>query len=292
MRRKVSGNKDELQSRLEEVFEENDKGWLGRTSANGQCESICFLSSGSCRNVELTRFTKGPRKGECGVWKVFRDDSKNLEGTYFEKDIQAVQKAGTIIKAFNMHNEEEHPGCRRVYLNKPEVWSDVGTEGKGNCLVEPYIEGKYVKFNSNTGWKADGFELMQALSHFSFHHSDGQYLLCDLQGGMKDTFYILTDPVVLSRAGGEYGVTDTGLEGMETFFAHHRCNRFCSSNWKRIANAKPRMAAVAATSFTGCGSRVVNQPSGHRQPAPVPSAMPLTNPFFDQFFEDFFGTPW
>ena len=54
-------------------------------------------------------------------------------------------------------------------------------------LVEPMIEN-FEKFNSNTGW-ADmtggaSSEAMQALSHFSYHNSSGQFLLCDIQGGV------------------------------------------------------------------------------------------------------------
>lgn len=54
------------------------------------------------------------------------------------------------------------------------------------CLVEPYIED-FEKFNSNSGWAPVTGNLwsdvMQALSHFSYHNSGGQYLLCSLQGG-------------------------------------------------------------------------------------------------------------
>lgn len=40
---------------------------------------------------------------------------------------------------------------------------------------------------------------MQALSHFSYHFSDGNLLLCDLQGGIAQDHIILTDPVILSK---------------------------------------------------------------------------------------------
>ena len=68
---------------------------------------------------------------------------------------------------------------RRVYLNKPELWSADGRP----VLVEPLIEGTYAKFNSNSGWVNEGYNMMQALSHFSYHVTEGRYLLCDLQGG-------------------------------------------------------------------------------------------------------------
>ena len=40
---------------------------------------------------------------------------------------------------------------------------------------------------------------MQALSHYSYHFSDGQRLVCDLQGGYYGDYYILTDPVIEVR---------------------------------------------------------------------------------------------
>ena len=42
-------------------------------------------------------------------------------------------------------------------------------------------------------------EMMQAFSHFSYHHSRGQYVICDLQGGTNGNSVILTDPAIQSR---------------------------------------------------------------------------------------------
>jgi hypothetical protein len=39
---------------------------------------------------------------------------------------------------------------------------------------------------------------MQALSHYSYHTSGGQFLVCDLQGGIYRDGVIL-DPIILSR---------------------------------------------------------------------------------------------
>ena len=61
---------------------------------------------------------------------------------------------------------------------------------------------------------------MQVLSHYSYHASDGDYLICDLQGRADIDSYILTDPVRLSSSG-EFGTTDGGRVAMEHFFEHH-----------------------------------------------------------------------
>ena len=45
---------------------------------------------------------------------------------------------------------------------------------------------------------------MQALSHYSYHFSDGERLVCDLQGGYYDDYYILTDPIKAALVYPEY----------------------------------------------------------------------------------------
>ena len=109
------------------------------------------------------------------------------------------------------------------------------------CLVEPMILGEYEKFNSNSGWVSDQSALTEVLSHFSYHHTGGQFLLCDLQGNVDATRYLLTDPAVHSYDG-DYGPTDGGLEAMKSFFSRHACNRFCESGWIRAAAFEPPRA--------------------------------------------------
>jgi len=75
-------------------------------------------------------------------------------------------------------------GDRLVRVSRPDIATSVNTGAK--ALVEPYID-MFEKFNSNSGWVNTDCgvagDVMQALSHFSYHEWDGKYLLCDLQGG-------------------------------------------------------------------------------------------------------------
>lgn len=220
------------------------------------------FAEGGFRHVYKGVYLSGPREGEECVMKEFKTGSVH-EATFFEADVQAVKKAtrmqrnvtprlaelgaGQLIQKFNDANVVSKP----VYLNEPEVWSGSGGRIAGHkVLVEPMIRGTYFRFNSNTGYAEPDTATMQALSHFSYHISNGQYLLCDLQGGRYDGFYILTDPVIHSK-GKEFGGTDLGQEGIENFMAHHRCGRFCDPNWKLPPAKKliPRFEAVAGTTF-------------------------------------------
>lgn len=114
------------------------------------------------------------------------------------------------MRAFMASMLDQGVALPRLYMNMPEVWEDaIESEQKSQCLVEPYIEGNYQKFNSNSGWSADAHEAMSALSHFSWHYSEGKFLVCDLQGSCDAGHYLLTDPVVLSTS--------------QEFLAEHRC---------------------------------------------------------------------
>lgn len=102
-------------------------------------------------------------------------------------------------------------------------------------IGEKFMEGKYQKFNSNSGWvnpntrSSDLCKFLQAFSHFTFHKSKGSVLVVDLQGTFtKDAIY-LTDPAIHSNT--EYysfGKTDRKQLGVAEFFRSHECNKFCT----------------------------------------------------------------
>eukprot|EP00931_Biecheleriopsis_adriatica_P073575 TRINITY_DN47834_c0_g1_i1.p1 TRINITY_DN47834_c0_g1~~TRINITY_DN47834_c0_g1_i1.p1 ORF type:complete len:313 (-),score=58.43 TRINITY_DN47834_c0_g1_i1:132-1046(-) len=204
------------------------------------------FAEGAFRYVFKGTYVEGPRVGEQCVMKEFKTGCVH-EDTYFQEDINAVKKAGDIVQSFNDSGTVSKP----VYLNEPEVWSGTGGRIKGHkFLVEPLIKGEYFRFNSNTGYATPDTATMQALSHFSYHHTNGKYLLCDLQGGRYDGYYVLTDPVIHSKDK-EFGGTDLGQDGIDNFMAHHKCGRFCNPNWK-VPPAKkliPIFQAVAGTTF-------------------------------------------
>ena len=120
-------------------------------------------------------------------------------------------------------------------------------------LVEPYIEG-FEKFNSNTGWtsttRLGTVDVLGALSHYSYHVSSGQYLLCDLQGSSDEHGIILSDPVIMSSSVGKFGPSDLGGAGIATFFSQHKCGHYCSRAWQRPADTRQHLPVVSETSMT------------------------------------------
>lgn len=192
-----------------------------------------LYASGAFKNVFRGRYTHGTRAGQECVCKIFKTGSV-FEESYFQVDLAVAKKALEIVNSFN--DAKIVSSQTRIWLNKPEVWmfeSRNSRNGEKN-IIEPMIRN-FEKFNSNTGWtpneKSSWIDVMQALSHYSYHSSNGSLLICDLQGGIYRDGFILTDPVIMS-ATREYGPTDLGLEGFSTFFALHKCNKFCQPNWR------------------------------------------------------------
>ena len=211
-----------------------------------------IIGKGAFRVVALGEYTKGQRNSNfhrmrqpC-VGKWFKTThGVEYETKFFAKDIYAVDKAVQIISEWN---NADLINCM-IRLNRPQVWAK--PDGRP-VLVEPYIQD-FVKFNSNTGWtnpnRSNWNEAMQALSHYSFHVTKGRYLLCDLQGGFYRDGVVLSDPVIHSRGNNEFGLTDLGDKGIASFFARHRCNKFCSKCWVKPLNMQAYFQVSESTTM-------------------------------------------
>lgn len=178
-------------------------------------------------------YVEGNRKGQSCVCKWFKTGGV-MESHYFDTDMATANEAIRLISEWNAKKFID----RTIRVNLPEVWTfDWSCTEKWagqKVMQEPFIEN-YEKFNSNTGWNNEQFpwaRAMQALSHFSYHASNRQSLLCDLQGGVYRDGVTLTDPAILS-SGRQYGPTDLGKKGISTFFSRHVCNEFCRAGWLR-----------------------------------------------------------
>jgi hypothetical protein len=208
-----------------------------------------YFAEGSFRCCSEGTYVKGPRKGQLCVAKWFEDDW--MAEKHIERDLDAVQKALHIITQWNQANI--CGGGTVIRLNCPEHWV---IDGK-DCLVEPYIYD-FFKMNSNSGWVRSNFddyeqkdrcEMLQALSHYSYHISSGQFLLCDLQGGLFRDGIILTDPAIMSR-NSRFGVTDLGPRGISTFFYFHRCTKYCQSHWTSPRDKTPYFQRRSASTMS------------------------------------------
>lgn len=71
---------------------------------------------------------------------------------------------------------------------------------------------------------------LEAFSHFTFLHSNGQLLACDFQGVKHEDnaspSYVITDTIIHSHSK-NYGPFDKGVEGINEFFKLHKCSSLC-----------------------------------------------------------------
>ena len=94
--------------------------------------------------------------------------------------------------------------------------------------IEPFLDGKYEKFVSNTClyYKDMLDETIPFFMHWNWVYTKGESIISDIQGIMKSNYYELTDPAVQSIKG-EYGQADLGIYGLLAFLVRHKHNQYC-----------------------------------------------------------------
>lgn len=93
--------------------------------------------------------------------------------------------------------------------------------------IEPYLEGYYEKYVSNTNDTDPHIgKAIPAFMHWNWVYSKGEKVVSDIQGIEKKGYYHLTDPAVQS-INGDFGLTDLGPYGILVFLANHEHNEYC-----------------------------------------------------------------
>ena len=184
------------------------------------------------------------------VVKVFKTEYAKDYGAW-NADVSASKKANEYATLFNATKCVE----RSLYFPIPYVakmdkragyWYlgfiggeyDMKTNPVGvseYVAMEEFLSGNYIKFNNNNGYvnEAVNSSTMPAFSHWTFHQSNGELLVCDLQGVLNNGAYRLTDPAIHSKVVNTYGLTDLGVLGQAQFFRTHKCNNICR-HWKKL----------------------------------------------------------
>ncbi|CAG8608350.1 4744_t:CDS:1, partial [Ambispora leptoticha] len=112
--------------------------------------------------------------------------------------------------------------------------------------VEPELQGaEFRRFNSNSGFITEYRPVLEAFSHFTYQHTDGFLVVCDLQGielsevEHHASRFLLTDPAIHCVDPLRFGKTNLGKDGIKRcFLANHRCNDICNKlHLRRIDNA-------------------------------------------------------
>ena len=212
-----------------------------------------LLGEGAFRLAYAGTYLGGQRNSQMAACKCFKSMWAGMEREYFHMDFKVADTAIWLAKEWNAFC----PAHVDILVSRGSLHS----VGGRTYLVEPFIR-YFTKFTSNNGWIADeddeGWPVlaMEAFAHFSYHRTGGQKLVCDLQGRYRNDRryrngkcrFELSDPAICSRRR-EYGPTDMGEKGIESFFANHRCNRFCDERWQRPRAPRQWFETSSATSM-------------------------------------------
>lgn len=186
------------------------------------------FAQGSFRFAAKGTFVGGP--GDVSgvadaVGKWFKNACMQNTDEHYLMDLKTSQKAIELVSAWNdLARSDRHffkriddlrPACARpasiIQVIEPQLWKWAPSSRLAgqSLIIEPFLPN-FGKWNSNSGWQSNSAwgQVMAALSHYSYHVTGGELLLCDLQGGVSDRAgCILTDPVICSRER-SFGLTD------------------------------------------------------------------------------------
>ena len=148
----------------------------------------------------------------------------------YMKELEIRTVAAAYASEFNCHKQKPDICSSPIEFTPVDI---VQCQGGGDCyLLEPFITGKIIKFNNNSGvvcTNTPQTEMLQAFSHFTYVRSGKTLLVCDLQGVREGHRILLTDPAIHSRSapGNNYGSMDGGYNGIRKFFKTHICSEVC-----------------------------------------------------------------
>lgn len=182
------------------------------------------FQEGTMRQVyELTDYSLPAGQQQC-VAKLSKDPHEARD-TYFA-EVEMQYKCKDLASKFNAHGPPKRIDFVNAWvLEFPRRRAPGG--GPLVAQVEQLLRGHYAKHSNNFGFVSpEDRNTPQAFSHWTWVHSGGKLLVCDIQG-VGDLY---TDPQIHSNAGHNnflYGRGDMGMEGIQQFFHTHRCNSLC-----------------------------------------------------------------
>jgi len=194
------------------------------------------FASGAMRNCfRLKLFPRHASAKHIGDWSY----AENFLGKMYIKeeidnraavveDVTMQMDCKKWADKFNLAASEMHTAAR---VDMIRIWALelIDRADKPMLCCERFIEGEYVKYNSNSGFIEETphhtvRNTPQAFSHFTYVASEGQLIVVDVQG-VGDLY---TDPQVHSVDVCKYcGDANLRLRGIAYFFASHKCNAIC-----------------------------------------------------------------
>ncbi|XP_067943994.1 eukaryotic elongation factor 2 kinase-like isoform X2 [Watersipora subatra] len=172
------------------------------------------------RLKKLSTFSKQRSWKHAGNY-VAKKYMESVDRSVYFEDVKLQMDAKLWGDEYNRHNPPKKIDIFQMY-----VIELVREEGSPLFHLEHFIEGEYIKYNSNSGFVEDTKQCRhtpQAFSHFTFERSGHELIVVDIQG-VGDLY---TDPQIHTMDGLQYGDGNLGTKGMALFFRSHECNEIC-----------------------------------------------------------------
>ncbi|KAL7719250.1 Elongation factor 2 kinase [Entamoeba marina] len=168
--------------------------------------------------------------------------------TTFRAELVPFAKGGERIayRALNSKNERIvlkrffQPRSLRMFtsreldnhiLNLDQAENAVAKTQRTPNFVEPYLHGYFIKYIDNNGWinEQQFHSTLHAFAHWTWVHTKGTLLICDIQGVSGTNKFYLTDPALHHIDTKKFMFSDTNLgnAGITKFFSTHQCNAIC-----------------------------------------------------------------
>lgn len=176
------------------------------------------------------------------------------ELSLLKEDLFLQYKAKEISAAYNQQNPP-----------KPVDFVDCGifllrrAQGRREelFLVEPFLEGDYVKYSNNAGWESGDRATPLAFSHFSYDYSRGNLVVVDMQGvgntytdpgvHTRDEWWEQCDLQSSTRIVPRLGPANFGDEGIQVFRTTHRCHPLCEELRLTVVNKLTKLKRVTTS---------------------------------------------
>lgn len=143
-----------------------------------------------------------------------------VDRSVYMEDVKLQMYSKLWGEEFNRHDPP-----KKVDFCQMSIIEFLDRPGKPIYHLEHFIEGKYIKYNSNSGFiSCENVRFTpQAFSHFTFERSGHEQMVVDIQG-VGDLY---TDPQIHTFDGTDFNEGNLGAKGMALFFQSHVCNPIC-----------------------------------------------------------------
>jgi len=246
---KIKKNKEEKQDDIENGFPAKCN--CGRYVVH---VNYPYFAEGTMRYAYKSRWcSAAPKPNQICVVKKWKENHVYHQ-EFWKGDIDAYNLAKDLVNKWNalkrISKEYQIVECQlsgpAEYHTRNVSSSEISKDEY--CLIEDYLPGQFVKWNSNSGWFSEEDVSVHAFCHWTYHYSKGKILFCDAQGTKDSNYYYITDPCILSEIEGKYGATDCGDEYIQIWFQHHKCNEYCNKEW--LKPGKTLITTAASSKHT------------------------------------------